>query len=367
MFKRSPKSRFRPDLQSAARAGGRRKSFYLASVALPLVAVLAGVAFFEFRAERQDDGSPSEPSRQIAMLSPDESLAEAVTLSDAEPETQAATAVGPAAPSMTAKADRPAAAAPVSEPAGPAPLSAADPRWGFDAADTASETDRPVPEEDAAARQLAAALQEQGSAMSVEIDDSTTAAVSPDSLAPVEVAETTDEVAMLEASVAASEATRPEAAFVVPEPGDADTDVTPTDESAPGDAVGEPADNLRPATTSGYVNFRAGPSNSAATIEILAAGVEIEAADDCPHFCRARHDGRDGYIYRSYIAFPGEEPRRQATRQAVEPEAAAEPAETAQAQPQSTTDAAGEQAPAQVEQPTEDRRNITFFDLIARD
>jgi hypothetical protein len=371
MFKRSPKSRFRPDLQSAARSGGRRQSFYLASVALPLVAVAAGLAFFEFRAQ-ESDTSGSEPAQQVAMLAPAEAIAGG-TISDdagAQPSSSTIEASLPTPPAVTAKAARPAAPESEPEPAGPAPLSAADPRWGAAPTADAAEGDR-ASKDDAAARQLAAALQEQGSTMTVEIDGSTTSAVSPDSLAPVEVAETADEVAMLEASVAASEATRPEAAFVVPEPDDtASVEGSALDEPQ---LEQEPADGLRAATTSGYVNFRTGPSNDAATIEILAAGVAIEASDDCPHFCRVRHNGRNGYIYRSYIAFPSEEPRRQAARQAPKPEAAPQPAETAQIEPEATADdaAAGQQAAAQPaaqsEQSAEDRRNITFFDLIARD
>ena len=353
MFKRSHKSRFRPDLQSAARSGGRRKSFYLASVALPLVAVAAGLAFIEFRAE--DSGPASQAPQQVAMLAPADAVASGGTIADdagSEPTASMPVAGTPPAPSVTAKADRPAAR----EPAGPAPLSAADPRWGTDTVAESAEGDRPS-EDAAAARQLAAALQEQGSAMSVEIDDSTTAAVSPDSLAPVEVAETADEVAMLEASVAAREAASPQAAFVVLDAGD----TVQAEEGSLDETVQEPAEGLRPATTSGYVNFRTGPSNDAATIEILASGVAIEASDDCPHFCRARHEGRDGYIYRTYIAFPGEGPRRQAAGRAEEP------AQTAQAQPEATSEETADPAAAEAEQTAEDRRNITFFDLIARD
>lgn len=352
MFKRSPKSRFRPDLQSAARSGGRRKSFYLASVALPLVAVAAGLAFVEFRTE--DGGSASQATQQVAMLAPAEAVAGGGAIADdagAQPSSSTTEASPPAPPAVTAKADRPAAP----EPAGPSPLSAADPRWGAASTAESADGDRAT-QDDAVSRQLVAALQEQGSAMSVEIDDSTTAAVPTDSLAPVEVAETADEIAMLEASVAASEAASPQAAFVVPDAGD----TAQAEEGSLDETVQEPADGLRPATTSGYVNFRTGPSNDAATIEILASGVAIEASDDCPHFCRARHEGRDGYIYRSYIAFPGEEPRRQAAAPA------AESAQTAQGQPEATGEQATAPAAAE-EQTAEDRRNITFFDLIARD
>lgn len=356
MFKRSPKSRFRSDLQSAARSGGRKKSFYLASVALPLVVAGAAVAFFEFGSEAGGSSAP-QPVQEVAMLAPAEAVADGDRLTDAAPEEQVAVSEAPAPPSVTAKAARPAAPA----PAGPAPLSAADPRWESVTADNPADADRP-PQNETASRQLAAALQEQGSAMSVEIDDATTAAVPPDSLAPVEVAETADEVAMLEASVAASQGASPDAAFVVPNSPEADEEIIgATDQQSEGTA-----DGLMPATTSGYVNFRSGPSNDAETIEILPSGVAIEASDDCPHFCRARHEGRDGYIYRSYIAFPGEEPRRQAARQPSEEAEATAPAETAETV-EVTPEANSSQTADEPSETSEDRRNITFFDLIARD
>ncbi len=103
---------------------------------------------------------------------------------------------------------------------------------------------------------------------------------------PVDVAETPDEVAALEAEMAAAGAEF----FKVPiEPA-----VAPKPE-----AEAEVA--LPVAWTNSWVNMRASPDNEGRTITIVPSGAEIRAQPNCRHWCRVAFDGQDGYIYKSFI------------------------------------------------------------------
>ena len=104
----------------------------------------------------------------------------------------------------------------------------------------------------------------------------------------VPIAETPEEVAALEAQMAASGAEFFKTA-AKPEP-----------QSAP-----EPVPQARPALpvawTNAWVNMRAGPDNDARTLAIVPGGAEIRAQAECRHWCKVAFEGQDGYIYKTFI------------------------------------------------------------------
>ena len=117
---------------------------------------------------------------------------------------------------------------------------------------------------------------------------------------PVAVAETPDEVAALEAMLAESG----DENFKLPaETGERAGGEMVAALAAPGpDAEPRPAGTGLPvAWTTAWVNMRAGPDNDAETLAIVPGGAEIRAEEDCRHWCKVAFEGRDGYIYKTFI------------------------------------------------------------------
>jgi hypothetical protein len=103
---------------------------------------------------------------------------------------------------------------------------------------------------------------------------------------PVAVAETEDEVAVLE------EIQRREV--------EADVGLPSGEATA---SIGqEVAPSMRAAIATNYVNMRAGPDDDAEVLVVVPALAEIEAEEDC-NWCAVVFDGREGYIYRSFISY----------------------------------------------------------------
>jgi len=104
----------------------------------------------------------------------------------------------------------------------------------------------------------------------------------------VEIAESEEEIAVLEAI---------QRQEVEEDIGDVDVQQT----SATG--VEQPTTAaLQSATTNNYVNLRAGPSDDAEVLMVVPANATIEAETDC-NWCSVAYDGRQGYIYRTFIAY----------------------------------------------------------------
>ena len=57
-----------------------------------------------------------------------------------------------------------------------------------------------------------------------------------------------------------------------------------------------------PATTTKWVNMRAGPSDDAEVLEVVPALAAIEAQSGCD-WCAVSHEGREGYIYKTFLSY----------------------------------------------------------------
>lgn len=102
----------------------------------------------------------------------------------------------------------------------------------------------------------------------------------------VPVAETEDEIAELE------EIQRREVENDVGAPSEEETaSVGPVDTPA-----------LQQATTTRYVNMRAGPSDDAEIVLVVPALMEVEAEAGC-NWCTVSYDGRTGYIYKTFLSY----------------------------------------------------------------
>lgn len=101
----------------------------------------------------------------------------------------------------------------------------------------------------------------------------------------VGVAETEDQVVAMERRMAAEDNQH----FRVP--------VTPR--------TSKPTAGLRPDLRKGwttkYVNLRSGPDNDSDVLTIVPANSPVLAEDNCLHWCLSIYDGREGYIYKSFI------------------------------------------------------------------
>ena len=106
---------------------------------------------------------------------------------------------------------------------------------------------------------------------------------------PVAVADTADEAAKLEAMMA-DESQPPE-----PDPMAA---ASADDPAASFASDGKP---LTPAQADKYVNLRAEPTNESEVIEIIPANADLLAEENCTHWCAVSHDGRQGYVYKTFI------------------------------------------------------------------
>ncbi len=59
--------------------------------------------------------------------------------------------------------------------------------------------------------------------------------------------------------------------------------------------------DLRKGWTTKYVNLRSGPDNASDVLTIVPANSPVLAEDNCLHWCLSIYDGREGYIYKSFI------------------------------------------------------------------
>lgn len=132
--------------------------------------------------------------------------------------------------------------------------------------------------------------------VTVEPDPAATASIL--SVVPTENALRPDvEIAETEAEIAALEAIQQQEVqedIGVPE---AETAVAAVEEPATEETV-----SRRAARTTGYVNMRAQGSDDAEVLMVVPAQARIEAEADC-NWCSVVHDGRSGYIYRTFIAY----------------------------------------------------------------
>lgn len=62
------------------------------------------------------------------------------------------------------------------------------------------------------------------------------------------------------------------------------------------------APSMRPATTTRYVNLRAGPDDGAQVLAVVPERAAIDAEEDCG-WCEVTYQGRSGYIYKSFIRY----------------------------------------------------------------
>lgn len=56
------------------------------------------------------------------------------------------------------------------------------------------------------------------------------------------------------------------------------------------------------ARATAWVNMRAGPADEAEVLMVVPGNAEIQAETDCG-WCAVSYDGRDGYIYKSFISY----------------------------------------------------------------
>ena len=66
-----------------------------------------------------------------------------------------------------------------------------------------------------------------------------------------------------------------------------------------------PVSELKPGRAAKWVNLRAGPDNDAAVLAVVPYDAAILTQPDCPHWCAVVYDGRQGYIYKSFVVHPG--------------------------------------------------------------
>lgn len=157
----------------------------------------------------------------------------------------------------------------------PAPLAKDDPRWAEETAEFSAD---PVDKESDGESVL-------------------------DALRNVAIAETEDEVIALE------EQMNPGLLAMVDPAGQFEVETAPAEEpikparvSAPSFAIGD----LRTARATKWVNMRAGKNKYAAKMMVIPENAQIKADPACSHWCRVVYDGRLGYVYRTYIRFPGD-------------------------------------------------------------
>ena len=110
---------------------------------------------------------------------------------------------------------------------------------------------------------------------------------------PVAVADSDEEASRLEQLMA--EESAPPAADALPA-------ASVDDPTAP---VADDGTLLSPARAAKYVNLRASPDNEGAVLAVVPASAEILAEENCAHWCTVVHDGRRGYVYKSFIERPG--------------------------------------------------------------
>lgn len=81
-----------------------------------------------------------------------------------------------------------------------------------------------------------------------------------------------------------------------------EADVGPPSDEWTAAIAGTPGTALQPATTTNYVNLRAGPDDDAEVLMVVPALARIEAEAGC-NWCAVSYDGRSGYIYKTFISY----------------------------------------------------------------
>ena len=242
----------------------RRTGLVIVAVACTS-ALCGGVAAFALL-----NSGPRPAEIHVASLHGDgsataEAAFEAAELAESETATAEPQAGGPAAIESTRVK-----VVPISPeslvPVEPAPLGADDPRWSNDA---------PV-RKDVAQERPAAALSA--------------------ALGNADIAEDKADVVALE------ERMNPEQPASAYASEDEDEPIEPVRISAPSFATGD----LVAAKSTKWVNMRASNDMSAEKLLVVPRDAEIRADPNCRHWCRVVHDGRLGYVYRTFIRFPGE-------------------------------------------------------------
>lgn len=109
---------------------------------------------------------------------------------------------------------------------------------------------------------------------------------------PVAVADSDEEASRLEQLMA--EESEPPAADTLPA-------ASADEATAP---VADDGTLLSPARAAKYVNLRASPDNEGAVLAVVPASAEILAEENCVHWCTVVHNGRRGYVYKSFIERP---------------------------------------------------------------
>lgn len=258
-----------------ARPQKKRSSLLIATVAITS-ALCGGAAAFAF----MTSGSETQPVEAAALESA--GAASASTIAQIETEEPAKIAevklasaniepvVSEPAKVQTDEAE--AAVAPavvVREVIEPAPLAVSNPRWADDPV---------IPDQSTKNRAVKEAF----------------AAVTKD----VDIAESEAEVVALE------EQMNPEltTGAISYAPEEQEENIKPARITAPSFATGD----LTSARATKWVNMRAGKNKYAAKMLVVPQNAQIKADPACKHWCRVAYDGRLGYVYRTYIRFPGE-------------------------------------------------------------
>ena len=281
-------------------AGGALKKTATQIAALVLLAVAGGaggaaIASWSLHGGPVEDGAPAETAAAATADVPD--TPDAVAKPDAGPLAGDAAGEPASGPDMFGPPQLAALSLPRAA-AGRETPPAADPVRRADEAERADIPVEELPVDEMPAGEMPAGTVAAEPA-SAGIDAGETASIT-DAAAPVDVAESEEEVAALEAKMAAEGA----AGFAAPDAqADRTAAVVPADK--PETPRGPRGEALAPAKAAKYVNLRAGPDNDAEVLAIVPAKADLLAEENCRHWCAVVHEGRAGYIYRTFIAGRG--------------------------------------------------------------
>ncbi|MEZ5812326.1 MAG: hypothetical protein R3D45_13015 [Rhizobiaceae bacterium] len=266
----------------------RRTGFLLAGVALAS-AIFGGAAAYAFMATG-DEPAPV----QVAQLD--------TVRTDASDEIAVARITEPtrAEKVEAEKAGKAETAGVEARMADPAPLAKNNPRWADEAPEPVIAAD-----DNRAVNALETAFNgKRDDVVDANVDgDASSTLVA--ALSDVDVAETEADVLALEKEM------NPDVATSSIEQAE---EIRPARISAPSFATGD----LTSARATKWVNMRASNNKHAAKMLVVPQDAEILADPACQHWCRVVYDGRLGYIYRTYIRFPGEATVARRTTQVVE-------------------------------------------------
>jgi hypothetical protein len=296
------KTRARRKAQSAGKAKNTTKTVVMQVAALGLLAIVGGTggaAIASYAVHRDPapaaeapgiDPASAEPVKADAA-EPEPGIAPAriepgATVPDVGGSAEAGTMTADAAPSVRRVTD--ADAVPEIDPIPSVETQVAEARI-----DTGGRS--PAPALDSQAIEVSepprlAAVDAPDAAAGVDAYE-TASILSPGE--PVAVADSDEEASRLEQLMA--EESAPPAADALPA-------ASADDATAP---VADDGTLLSPARAAKYVNLRASPDNEGAVLAVVPASAEILAEENCTHWCTVVHDGRRGYVYKSFIERPG--------------------------------------------------------------